>query len=967
MILKLSNKIFGFAVFIISLSVFLTTMQPTVSFWDCGEFTASAYLMQVPHPPGTPFFLILGRVFSMIPFADNIGFRVNMVSVLASALSVLFLYLVAVKVILNLKKETPKTLYDALLIYIPASIGALSLAFSDTFWFNAVESEVYATSTFFIAFVIWLMTVWNEKADEPDNEKYIIFIFYLIGISTGVHLMSALAIVPVVMTIYFRKYVTDEKILEKTGLIFVIHSIIILVIAAIMWSAQTESTVPTPEKYSEVDSRFLMILVVTSLIFMGVLYKKIIQRNSFYIPIIYGGISLIVIYPGLVKYLPKSITVLGNNDFSTSIFVAAAILSLTVFAIYRTHKNGKSTLNLAFKCLFFAIIGSSSVAMIIIRANQETPINLNSPKTFTELDSYINREQYGDFPTFQRRFSSESHQINIYTDYSSDLDFLWRYQMNHMFNRYLFWNYIGRESTYQDSGIDWKDLYGIPFLIGLFGIYFLFRKDWKTASTYIVMFIFLGYLTAFYQNQQEPQPRERDYFYVGAFFVFSFWIALGMNGIIEILSEKFRNKKLLKPLIALTLLLGIILIPINMLKANWFEHNRTRNYVPWDYAYNLLQSVAPNAVLFTNGDNDTFPLWYLQNVEGVRRDVRIANLSLLNTNWYIKQLKNTTPFGAPKVDISFSDEQIDQLAPERWDPTELFIDVPPDVIKEWNVKDSAIVKDGKLKWTMKPPTKFGEVGVVRVQDIVTLDIIMQSKWKRPVYIAVTCAEDSKLSLDDYLAMEGMALRLVPKKNEIPQIDFINEPILRKQLFDEPSLPSLTYKPGFKFRGLNDKSIFFDENHERLVQNYRNSFIRLALHYYYKEKNKDKTVSALVEMEKKMPRSVIAMDYRIKHDVAKILFNAGAFNLYETYAKEVILGAKEQLEKNPRDYSSWYNPYDILLTHYDNLQMYKEAVGTLVQLQNFIPNDDGVKNLLNEFRKKAGMSVPEILPKQLDNK
>ena len=215
MILKLSNKIFGFAVFIISLSVFLTTMQPTVSFWDCGEFTASAYLMQVPHPPGTPFFLILGRVFSMIPFADNIGFRVNMVSVLASALSVLFLYLVAVKVILNLKKETPKTLYDALLIYIPASIGALSLAFSDTFWFNAVESEVYATSTFFIAFVIWLMTVWNEKADEPDNEKYIIFIFYLIGISTGVHLMSALAIVPVVMTIYFRKYEPMKRFLRK--------------------------------------------------------------------------------------------------------------------------------------------------------------------------------------------------------------------------------------------------------------------------------------------------------------------------------------------------------------------------------------------------------------------------------------------------------------------------------------------------------------------------------------------------------------------------------------------------------------------------------------------------------------------------------------------------------------------------------------------------------------------------------
>ena len=224
---KLLNRIIAGIVFLISFYVLLSTVQPSVSFWDCGEFIASSYAMQVPHPPGTPFFLILGRVFSMIPFAENIGLRVNMISVLASAFSVMFLYLIAVKVIQNYRRKEPESLIDALAIYLSAAIGALSFSFSDTFWFNGVEAEVYATSTFFIAFVIWLMILWNEKADEPDNEKYLILIAYLIGLSTGVHLMSVLAIVPIVIVVIFRKYVTDEEVLKKTAVIFVIHSVII--------------------------------------------------------------------------------------------------------------------------------------------------------------------------------------------------------------------------------------------------------------------------------------------------------------------------------------------------------------------------------------------------------------------------------------------------------------------------------------------------------------------------------------------------------------------------------------------------------------------------------------------------------------------------------------------------------------------------------------------------------------------
>ncbi len=964
---KLLNRITAVLVLLISAFAYFSTVQPSVSFWDCGEFIASSYALQVPHPPGTPFFLLVGRLFAMIPFADNIAFRINAISVISSALTAMFLYLIIVRLIRTYLKKETETIFESLTIYLSAAIGALSLSFSDTFWFSAVESEVYAFSTFFIAFVIWLIAVWNEKADDPGSEKYIILIFYLIGLSTGVHLMSVLAIVPIMMIIYFRKVVTDDVTLKKTAIIFTVHALVVIAIAAIMWASQTSTQPPSPTEYKGIDSRFFIILLVISVAIMGAFYKKIFQRNSFYLPIIFGGIALVAIYPGLVKYFPKLVTVLGKNNPTIDIAVTVLIFALVGFGIYWATKNKKEILNLTFKCLFFAMIGITSYSQIIIRANQETPINMNSPKTMTELESYINREQYGDFPTFARRFSNEPHQTAIYTEYSSDLNFLWKYQMNHMFNRYLFWNYIGRESSYQDVGVDWSDLFGIPFFIGLFGLYFHFRKDWKTASAFAVMFIFLGYLTAFYQNQQEPQPRERDYFYVGAFFVFSCWIGIGMHGIVELIREQFSAKSFFKPLTFAALLLGFIAVPGLMIKANWHEHNRSNNFVPWDYAYNMLQSVAPNAIIFTNGDNDTFPLWYLQDVEGVRRDVRIANLSLINTSWYVKQLKNTTPYGSEKIKLSFDDNEIDSLSLMRWESQEVSIPVSPEIIKQYDIKDSSIVASGKLKWTMNATLQFGDIGAVRGQDLIVLDILNKAEWKRPVYFAVTVSDDSKIGLDEYLQMEGMAWRVVPKKAASKNVEYINEPILRKQLFDEPSGFSKEYQPGFKYRGLNDKSIFFDENHERLVQNYRNAYIRLALHYLYQEKSNAKTIEALDKMDSVVPRDNIGMDYRIKHDVAKIYYSAGALKQYNALAKEVIEAAKTKLIENPRDINSWYNPYDLLLTHYENLGMYKDALSVVDQLQTMLPNDPNVNLLAGKFRRLAGLEKSETSPQKIEIK
>jgi hypothetical protein len=960
---KILHRITAALVFLITLIAYFATVQPSVSFWDCGEFVASAYSMQVPHPPGTPFFLILGRLFSMIPFVDNIALRVNTVSVLSSAFTALFLYLVAVKIIFNYMKKEPKNLFDALTVFVPAAIGALSLSFSDTFWFNGVEAEVYAHSTFYIAIVTWLMMVWNEKADEEGSEKYLILIFYLIGLSTGVHLMSVLAIVSVVMIVLFRKYITDEKTLKSTGIIFVIHSAVIIVVAMLMWMSQTTSTPPNPADFGSGDMKYVATFGLISLLFMGALYKKIFQRNSFYIPIIVGGIALIAVYPGLVKYFPKLISAIAKNDFTLDILVTFVIFGIVGYGIYWTSKNKKATFNLVLKCLFFAMLGVTSYAMMIIRANQDTPINMNSPKTFTELESYLNREQYGDFPTFMRRYSSEPHQMEIYTKYSNDLDFVWTYQINHMFNRYLFWNYVGRESSDQDSGVDWTDLFGIPFFVGLFGLYWHFKKDWKMASVFLVMFIFLGYLTAFYQNQQEPQPRERDYFYVGAFFVFSIWIALGMRGIIELITEKIKEQRAIKPFTIAILVLGFVAIPVSMLKANWFEHNRSRIYVPWDYAYNLLQSVEPNAVLFTNGDNDTFPLWYLQDVEGVRRDVRIANLSLLNTPWYIRQLKDTSPYGAQKINMSYSDQEIEQVGLSRWDKAQqMSIPVSPDIIKKYNITDSAVVKTGRLTWLMRNTAQYGDVKVIRTQDLIVLDIIAQAKWERPVYFAVTCSDDSRISLEEYLRMDGMALKIVPQKSQNRMIDYINEPMLRKQLMEEPSGYSKNFQPGFKFRGLNDKTIFFDENHQRLTQNYRNAYLRLALYYLNQERNDKKVIETLDMMDKRIPRAVIPMDYRIEHDIAKIYLTAGDIKQYEIYAKEVIAEAKKQIALNPRSYSNYYNPYEILLTHYENLKRYDEAIELLNHLGMLLPDDPSIQQMKNKFQVLSGKKAPEITKK-----
>ncbi len=987
--LRTLHRIYAAGVFIVSLIVYLMTVQPSVSFWDCGEFIAASYYMQVPHPPGTPFFLILGNVFAKIPFFENVGFKVNLISVFSSALSVFLLYLVAVKLINNYRGKKPENTLDAVATYTAAAIGAFSLCFSDTFWFNGVEAEVYAFSTFLVAAITYFILRWMERADKPDSEKYILAIAYLVGLSTGVHLMSVLAVVPVVMIIFFRKYMEDEEALKKTAYVFFAHAGIILLIALIWWSTVTTSTPPSGEEYQDFDTKFKLMVLGVSALIMGVYWKKIFNRNSFYMPIIIGGIALFATYPGIVKILPSIMTSIGRENIIVEILIFVAILAVLAYVVNYAVKTKQPTLHMISMSAIFILIGFTTFSMVIIRSNQNPPMNENEPNTFPELEKYLNREQYGDFPTFKRRFSGEPHQQGIYTNYNNDLDFFYTYQMNHMMTRYWLWNYAGREGWVQDDGANIApfnfigniigrviavnfegnvaySLFGIPFLIGLFGIYHHFRRDWKMAAVFMIMFILMGYLTAFYQNQQQPQPRERDYFYVGAFFVFSIWIAIGVRGLIDLAQEKIKSSSVKNASIVGILIFTIILVPVRMLQANYHTHDRSKNWVPWDYSYNILQSAATGAVLFTNGDNDTFPLWYLQDVEGVRRDVKIVNLSLLNTDWYISQLKNNDPYGVGTVRIRMNEAQIDQLRPIQWEPVDVTVNTPKpganksleEIYKEYAISDSSVMKNGSLTWKMPNTLTFGNVKAVRVQDIMVKEIVEANNWERPIYFAVTCSDDSKIGLQDYLKMEGMAFRLVPEKRT-PGREFVNEKILKQQV-NGTTDPSKDYKPGFRYRGLSNPSIFFDDNHKRMIQNYRNSFMRLAVHYR-SSGNNEAVINTLDNMNEKLPYDILGIDNGLLFEVANLYYISGAREKYRTIIKDVEETALMELEQNPSDVSSYYNPYRILIETYENLEEYDKLLGIWERLETMFPNDPTVKSNIQKYRQL--LTQPDTLSPQ----
>lgn len=932
---KKLNYIFAGIVFIISAITYLYTMQKTLSFWDCGEFAACGYTLSVPHPPGAPFWILLERIASIIPMGLHPIIKINGLAAISGAFSAFFLYLTIVAVIKVWKGKIENN-WTALMIYSAGAIGALSWAFGDTQWFNSTESEVYATGTMLVALCIWLLMHWWEHADEKGNERYLLLFSFIVGLSLGIHLIVVQVILVGGFIFYFRKFNYEIK-------------------------------------------TFLKAMAVTAVFF-------------------------VIIYPVIVIWLPTwlegDIRTLKIDNSNTVTFFTVAAFALLTYGIFWAKKKKKDVMALAFSSLFLIIIGYSIYTSVLLRANVDhLPINENRPADLEKLVSYLSREQYGDAPFWPRRYSQEPMHQRTWANYTSDMDFMWRWQINHMFNRYLGWQYIGKESYDQDAGIGWeassgtkmlviiglsalllasmyfyssqKYLYSlisvilmlavgaigfwstefkaIPFLIGLFGLFYHFRKDWKLGLTFLATFLIMGVLTALFQRQQEPQPRERDYFYAGAFLVYSLWVGLGVMGILELIKESIPKIQLNKALSVAIIAITLILVPGMMFKTNFFFNNRNENTVPFDYAYNLLQGLDKDAILFTNGDNDTFPLWYLQAVDGYRTDVRVVNLSLLNTDWYIYEMKNEMPYGSLKVPISYSDEQIKQISPIQWgDFKVVTVNVPieayPDSLKAKNQTPD------KVSWKMPYTFASGSVKAIKVQDQMVFDILKTNNWQRPVYFSATVTEDNFIGLEEYVVQEGMGKRVVPFKSDSPIQFRINEERMWKNFMETPPGYSTTPQDGYFFGNFKKQGVFFNQVETNAVQSYRTQYLQFAYEYVNRG-DKAKTNQVLDRMEANFPKEIVPYDYRILYDICMQYYKADNINKFNELSPIVEKEAIEAMNKRPSDIQSYWNPYKLLLDIYEVRGDYAKAIDVLNKLDKISPNNPEVKMKIESFRQK----------------
>jgi hypothetical protein len=860
----------------------MLTLEPSVSFWDCGEFIAASYKLQVGHPPGAPLFMIIARVFSIFAGSpSNVAFMVNMLSALASAATVMFLYWTIVRLAEKIQSE--KHTKVASYITIAAGlIGAFTFAFSDSFWFSAVEAEVYALSSLFTAVVFWAILRWEEVADEKYSNRWIILIAYLVGLSIGVHLLNLLAIPAIALIWYFKRYKPTTK-----GVIYTL-AVSAIIIAFIMWGI-VQGTPSIAQKF------------------------EILFVNSFGLP--YNS--------GLLFFI---------------LLVVAAAIGFIVYS----HKKQKPILNLSMIAFVLIMMGYFSYAVIMIRSKADPPMDENNPENAYTLMKYLNRTQYGKTPlltgyyynapalsvekgepvyypkngkyvkgegspeyTFDDRFKtffprmyssqSASHEsgykswgevkgrpvsVNGETEYvptfSENLRYFFAYQLNHMYFRYFFWNFAGRQNDNQGNGeaINGNWLTGIgfidnarlghngkqpasmanpesmnryfmlPFLLGMIGLFFHYRRNKKDFWVVMLLFFMTGIAIVLYLNQSPYQPRERDYAYTGSFYAFAIWIGLGVLGVYQLIEKYLKEYSHLVTIAACTL------IPLLVLSQNFDDHDRSGRYVARDLGKNYLNSCEKNAILFTYGDNDTFPLWYVQDVENVRPDVRICNVTLLNGDWYIDQMKRKVYTSDPlpiKMDISKYENDVRNSIFVRDDikrPVELsralemvLSEDPRTKLRTQGGNQYNYLPSKQLKITVDKQKVLATKTVSAAEasliedsiiinipgsylsksDLAILDLIANNNWERPIYFDLSVVNTSGLKFDNYIQNEGFAYRLVPIKSQTRD-PHINTDILYTRLMDQ-----------FAWGNLDKKGILIDENLKNTLEivQVKNNFYSLA--------------------------------------------------------------------------------------------------------------------------------------------
>ncbi len=893
------NNILGWLVFGIAAFTYGVTVEPTASFWDCGEFIATAYKLQVPHPPGAPFFLLIGRLFSLFAGDDvtKVAYYINMVSVLTSAFSIMFLFwtisLLARKIMGKVASELSTT--EVVTVLGASLIGALTYTFTDSFWFSAVEAEVYGMSSFFTAIVVWAAFKWETVEDEATANRWILFIAYLTGLSIGVHLLNLVTIPAIALIYYFKK---NKTINWKGGILAFLGGMVIL----------------------------------------GFIYAFIIPG----IPSIAQNFELLFV------------NTLGMPFNSGGIFFLVTFVSAIVFGVYYTQKTGKVIANVAMLSLTFILIGYCSYLMILVRSNFNPPINENDPSNLLNYTYYLKREQYGsrslsygpiytaqatgvkqgkalynkgkdkyeiykhesDYDwapgsqmLFPRVWSSDPNHIQLYQQMlkipegarpsmGKNLSFFFSHQIHHMYFRYFMWNFAGRESD--EEGAYWttpltsnKDIpealaknkgrsnyYWLPFLLGLVGFVYHYMKRERDWFVLFLLFLFTGIGLVVFLNSPPVEPRERDYIYVASFYFYAIWIGVGVMAVAEGL-KKVLGKGIAAPALATVLALSL---PVILATQNWKNHDRSGRYHQVDFAKNLLNSCAPNAILFTGGDNDTFSLWYAQEVEGFRTDVRVCNLSLLGTSWYIEQMKRKTyqsealPISLtmpnfregvnsylqfmenPNVaaGMNLSDylnlvETQNSLVTMQSQggenvtifPTKNFtVNYNPEEIKKMGFvgKEFEQFLSGSMNWSI-------DRELIMKPDLIMLDIIANNNWKRPIYFAGTLATENYLNLKDHMQLEGYSYRLMPFRIEGAKEGFMDSEVAYDKLL----------KKTF-WRGTADEKVYYDtETYLKVpIITARYAFLRLA-DQLNREGKKEKMLEVLDFSQKVLPDKTIPYD------------------------------------------------------------------------------------------------------------
>ena len=979
------NNISGWAVFFVAAVTFLMTIEPTASLWDCGEFIASAFKLEVGHPPGNPVFMVLARFFTLFAGGDvsKVSAMVNAMSALASAFTILFLFWtithLARKILLRNENQFNSGRITA--VMAAGIVGALAFTFSDSFWFSAVEGEVYATSSLFTAVVFWAILKWEDVAEEKFADRWIILIAFLMGLSIGVHLLNLLAIPAIVLVYYFKKFEFSWK-----GFLFSLATSVIL-LALLMYGIMPGVVT--------ISSKFDQFFVNT----LG------LPSNS---GMVFHIMLLVVLFIYAVKFTFSSTNTARNAAFAiaalfftgiwvisgSSVFNILILLIISGVIWYLARKN-RIILNTMLTAVIVILIGYSSNAIIVIRSSADTPLNENNPSNPFNLLYFLNREQYGERPLFRgayynapvmdykegkpkyalengkyiitghdleriydprfitffpRVWSDQSEHQEIYREwgrikgtplqvtdqsgekkvikkptFSENLRFMFSYQFGYMYFRYFMWNFSGKQNDTQGTGgavngnwitgikfideprLGTSDLPGdmkkdtsrnkyylLPFLLGLAGMFYHLNRDNRNWGIILLLFIMTGFAIVFYLNQSPNQPRERDYAYTGSFYFFSVWIGLGVLALFEGIS-KLTSEKVAAPIAGLLCLLAV---PAVMGSENWDDHDRSGRYLARDVAFNYLNSCAPNAILFTNGDNDTFPLWYAQEVEGKRTDIRVCNLMLLNTDWYINQMKNKTyesdplPLTLPvKKYYDGINNQI-FIVEKTKDPVDIstIIDWVNSDNKGTKVQASATeMLDIIPSRTIRIPVDAAKViasGTVKPEDagkivpyidiklkgnsilksqLIVLDILAHNNWERPIYFTTGYHNDA-FGLEDYFQLEGLAFRFVPIKSENKswlEYGRVNTDILYENMINK-----------FVWGGANKKGVNIDYNHKRtiIVVKARLNYARLAKALSDEGKN-EKALEVLNYCMETLPLEKITYDPYVA-DIIESYFAAG---------------------------------------------------------------------------------------------